>query len=453
MLEILNKKPVAIFAMSVVLVGASFLVARGALTLNSNSLTGDGSVTFTAGSSTIIYGSSTTGYVGIGTTTPTSFFNGATGISTPPVLDVAGSLNMATASSSVTGTNLAGLYQGGTLLLWGDDTSPNAGGGNLAFGTGVMPSLTTGYRNVGIGRFALPVNTTGYENVSIGTFSMVHNTVGNDNIAIGENALANPVAALYNVAIGYFAMSNATSTAGYNVGIGYQALQGSTGSENVGIGDGAGRANSTGNNNVYIGAGAGLSATGSSSVMIGNFAGQNETGNNKLYIANSNTTRPLIYGDFASSSLGFFGRVGIGTSTPSTTLMLATTTPIVTLFDTTASGRQYQFRNGTVALGTFELFDNTSGVSRIAVTSAGNLGIGTTTPASTLQVGTPLDSTSSYFQLDSTSTVPASADCNATTSLGRMIWVPSATAVNQKLYICGYNSSGAVTWSSSTFGN
>lgn len=45
-------------------------------------------------------------------------------------------------------------------------------------------------------------------------------------------------------------------------------------------------------------------ATGSGNVFLGYNAGYNETGSDKLYIDNSNTSTPLIYGDFAANRVG-----------------------------------------------------------------------------------------------------------------------------------------------------
>jgi hypothetical protein len=49
-------------------------------------------------------------------------------------------------------------------------------------------------------------------------------------------------------------------------------------------------------------------------VFLGYYAGGQELGSNKLYIANSNTTTPLIYGDFTASKLTFNGKTSIGTA-------------------------------------------------------------------------------------------------------------------------------------------
>ena len=47
--------------------------------------------------------------------------------------------------------------------------------------------------------------------------------------------------------------------------------------------------------------------TGSGNVFLGYQAGYNETGSNKLYIDNSNTSTPLIYGDFDTDKVTING--------------------------------------------------------------------------------------------------------------------------------------------------
>ncbi len=61
--------------------------------------------------------------------------------------------------------------------------------------------------------------------------------------------------------------------------------------------------------------------------------------------------------------------------------------------------------------------------------TGGKVGIGTSTPESTLQVE------GGYIQMDTTTGAPPAADCNATAEYGRMKF-DSSTGVN-KLYICG----------------
>ena len=72
-----------------------------------------------------------------------------------------------------------------------------------------------------------------------------------------------------------------------------------TGSRNVIIGINSGNSITTGIGNVLIGAysGQGL-VTNDSCIFIGNYAGQNENTSHKLYIENTNSSNPLIYGEF-----------------------------------------------------------------------------------------------------------------------------------------------------------
>jgi hypothetical protein len=51
-------------------------------------------------------------------------------------------------------------------------------------------------------------------------------------------------------------------------------------------------------------------------------AGGAEVGSNKLYIDNSDTATPLIYGDFSTNTLSFYGVVGIGVAAPTANLHL-----------------------------------------------------------------------------------------------------------------------------------
>ena len=60
--------------------------------------------------------------------------------------------------------------------------------------------------------------------------------------------------------------------------------------------------------NIFIGHQAGYAnIIGSGDIFIGYQAGYNETGSNKLYIDNSNTTTPLIYGEFDNNFITING--------------------------------------------------------------------------------------------------------------------------------------------------
>ena len=56
-----------------------------------------------------------------------------------------------------------------------------------------------------------------------------------------------------------------------------------------------------------VGAFSGKENDGDDNVFLGYQSGFNETGSNKLYIENTNSSTPLIYGDFTSDSLAING--------------------------------------------------------------------------------------------------------------------------------------------------
>ncbi len=190
---------------------------------------------------------------------------------------------------------------------------------NTAFGFDAMKLNTSGHNNIAIGSEAMESNTTGYRNIAVGSDALFNILQGNHNIAIGVNTLYNLTNGVQNVSIGY--ESSKENTMGhYNTSIGSYAMnKNTTGQKNVVLGYSAGYYIDDGSNNVMIGyrAGRGVSSSAKSgNIFLGYEAGYNETGNNKLYIQNSNSSDPLIYGDFDTGSLGLLGNVGIGTKTP-----------------------------------------------------------------------------------------------------------------------------------------
>ena len=123
---------------------------------------------------------------------------------------------------------------------------------NTAFGSNIMPTVTTGNNNTAIGDRALFTDSSGSNNTAVGSGALFTNGIGGFNTAVGRNALVS---------------------------------------------------NSSGSNNTSLGYQSGFSATGSSNVFLGYNAGYFETGSNKLYIDNSNAdaNNALLYGDFGSS--------------------------------------------------------------------------------------------------------------------------------------------------------
>jgi len=110
--------------------------------------------------------------------------------------------------------------------------------------------------------------------------------------------------------------------------------------------------------------------------------GYNEAGSNKLYIDNSSTLTPLIYGEFDNDLVTINGDLGIGTITPTSVLEVS---------------------NGTSTNDIFHLMDNTTEV--FTVLDGGNVGIGTTSPNEALEVNGDIQMTAGpnrYIKFPST---------------------------------------------------
>jgi hypothetical protein len=73
------------------------------------------------------------------------------------------------------------------------------------------------------------------------------------------------------------------------------------------------------------------------------------------------------------------GRVGIGTSTPTSLLSVAGNTPAFSLYNTAGGGLMYQLRNGGAGTGRFDIFDTSANESRFTIDSNGHVAMGTST--------------------------------------------------------------------------
>lgn len=154
--------------------------------------------------------------------------------------------------------------------------------------------------NVALGHESLRDNISGLNNSAFGFGTMAYNTTGNENTAIGTVALSLNTTGNTNVAVGFTAM----------------AIN-STGSENVAVGNRALLQPSSGNQNTAIGSGAGQHSRGGASgnVFIGYNAGKEESGNNKLYIENTDSSTPLIGGDFDTDKVNINAELFVRNST------------------------------------------------------------------------------------------------------------------------------------------
>ena len=166
------------------------------------------------------------------------------------------------------------------------------GGNNFLLGTNTGAQLVSGGANVAIGSQCYNNGTDSY-NVSIGYQSLTTLGGGSYHTALGTGALRFLTAGFYNVAIGANAARGpgGAFTASYNTVVGYAA--------------GLSSASGIGGYNTLIGTYAGNDITGTSNVCIGYQAADGQAAiSNQLWIANSNTSTPLIYGLFTGAGAG-----------------------------------------------------------------------------------------------------------------------------------------------------
>jgi hypothetical protein len=339
-------------------------------------VTTDLSMRFNTGNSTDRVTFTNAGFVGIGTASPAQQLQITGNFRLPETSDTTGIIYSGTSHyiHSYGTKNFFGGAGAGNLSMTG---SSNSGVGYLS-----LSNITTGVSNAGLGDRTLDDNTTGSYNTALGAQSLQRNTVGTSNVGLGFIALENNTSGTHNVAVGGGVLST-------NV----------TGSENVGVGVDA-LDKSTGSNNTAIGRQAGFSTTGSGGVFIGYRAGYNETGSNKLYIDNSNTSSPLIYGDFSSNLLRVNGTLNVNSAysfptTDSTSGYVLTTNGSGTASWTAPSSVAWSKagNSGTTAgtdfMGTTDAVDlviKTNNTERAKFTSAGLAGIGVTSPVANLDI-------------------------------------------------------------------
>lgn len=202
---------------------------------------------------------------------------------------------------------------------------------------------TTGTHNVFLGHSSGYSNTSGSSNNFIGQGAGYSNTTGTNNIFIGNDAGRENLSNSGNIFLGrnagYHSTEHGNTIIGHTAGeflatganntfLGCHSGEERTGGDNnLILGGYANQKGGSGSFNTIIGNLAGSEATGYGNVLLGYSAGWNEKGNNKLYIANSNTTTPLIWGDFSAKQLRFNATaVGINAA-PSTNQTLLVVNP------------------------------------------------------------------------------------------------------------------------------
>ncbi len=254
-----------------------------------------------------------------------------------------------TSQSLSTGLNntLIGASAGGSISFGSHNTFTgkdagrfNNGNNNCYYGVMAGYGATDASNNIFVGYKSASNMIQGHYNTFVGTQSGEQRVDGNYNTMLGYMSGYGSGGSNSNTFIGAFSgYSNETGV--HNLFLGYETgYNNTTGKQNVFIGNGAGKNNSTGSNNIFLGIS----------------AGSNETGSNKLYIANSSTSKPLIYGDFSAGFVNFNGNVGIGTTEPQSRLDLGDHSGDIRLYDKNGTahilGDEYSGENDGIVLRT-----------------------------------------------------------------------------------------------------
>jgi hypothetical protein len=282
---------------------------------------------------------SSNGYVGVGTSSPMA------------ELDVNGSLSLPQTSGALAGV----IFLGGNRFIHAccSASQPNtfvggsagnfttsgvgntgagygalalitSGSGNTASGFDALLQNTTGNYNTAGGYQALKSNTTGSRNTASGLQALNSNTTGSANTAGGYQALQSNTTGLYNTATGLWALFTSVSGS-FNTASGAFALQSNCQSIDSGC---------TGNYNTAVGYQAGQTFTGTN-ITGGNntFLGANSGPGTSTQLSNATAVgaKAAVGEDNAlvlGSIQGVNGatssvKVGIGTTTPATALQVA----------------------------------------------------------------------------------------------------------------------------------
>jgi hypothetical protein len=300
-------------------------------------------------SGTVTLGLDTTKVV-TGVTAGTGLTGGGTGgvptlsidTSKVPQLSAANTFNNSqtvNGNVTVTGSVAASMFDiGGSLFAFGNYTQENAflgfagsttttGNNNTATGISSLGSLTSGSNNTAIGAFALAINSNGQANVATGQQALYSNSTGYYNTAIGTDALLSNTTSSNNTATGYQALL--FSTTGFsNTANGAQSLfNTTTGDSNTATGQMALYSNTTGRGNTANGTTALYYSVGSYNSGLGYTAGPD-----RLAPPLTNSTAIGAYADVSLSNAMVLGSInGVNGATASTNVGIGTTAPASTL--------------------------------------------------------------------------------------------------------------------------
>jgi hypothetical protein len=227
----------------------------------------------------------------------------------------AGYLNTTGSSNTFIGF-LAGYYNAygnyNTFLGYRAGNKNHDGNNNTFLGYSAGTTNAGGNYNTFLGYYAGRENTSGNSNTFIGEKAGHSNETGYNNTFIGRMAGYKNEAGFNNTYIGYLAGRDAFFGR-FNTYIGRAAGFGNLlGVNNTFIGFQAGYNGMGGAYNTFIGNRAGQNNNGSNNVFLGHLAGFNASGSNRLYIDSSDTSTPLIYGEFDTDKVRINSYLGVG---------------------------------------------------------------------------------------------------------------------------------------------
>lgn len=256
----------------------------------------------------------------------------------------------------------------------GEDNT--TGMGNTFVGHNSGKANTTGDSNSFFGLNAGQGNTTGQLNTFLGQGSGAFNTTGNRNTFVGHAAGFSSLSASDNSFFGWKA-GFATGTGTNNTFFGSQAGLSNTASNNAFFGAGSGALNTSGTQNCYFGINAGSKTTGSFNAFFGAGAGEfTTTGQGNTFFGN------IAGSSNSSGSNNTFlgGNTGGSITTESGMLLLGDSADgAASITNSTAIGS-----NAKVTASNSLVLGSISGIN--GASNSTKVGIGVTSPASTLSV-------------------------------------------------------------------